>query len=46
MDWHGLLPSLVLFMLVVSPLELGVVGAYLVRGVGFSSRVSLEGTGL
>jgi hypothetical protein len=43
--WHGLLPGLDHFRLVTPPLQPGVVGPYLVRGVWFSNRLSLEGTG-
>jgi hypothetical protein len=41
----GLLPGLVIFKLVVSPLQLGVVGPYLVWGVWFHSHLLLEETG-
>jgi hypothetical protein len=44
MRWSGLLPGLVLFKFVVSPLQLGVAGSYPVRGVWFPSRLLLEGT--
>jgi hypothetical protein len=40
----GLLPGLVLLRLVAPPLQLGVVGPYLIRGVWFPSRLLLEGT--
>jgi hypothetical protein len=40
-----LLLGLVPFRLVVSPLQPGVVGSYLVRGIIFSNRVLPEGTG-
>jgi hypothetical protein len=42
--WCRLLPDLVLFRLVVPPLQPGVVGPFLVRGIGLPSHVSLEGT--
>jgi hypothetical protein len=41
----GLLPGLVIFKLVVSPLQLGVVGPYLVWGVWFHSHLLFEETG-
>jgi hypothetical protein len=41
----GLLLGLVLFWLVALPIQLGVVGPYLVRGVWFPSRLPLEETG-
>jgi hypothetical protein len=44
-DWCGLLSGRVLFRLVVPPLQPGVVGPYLVRGMWFASRLSLERTG-
>jgi hypothetical protein len=42
--WRRLLPSSVLFRLVTSPLQQGVVESYPVRGVWFPSRLLLEGT--
>jgi hypothetical protein len=42
---RGLLLGLVLFSLVVPPLQPRVVGLYLVWGVWFPSRLPLEGTG-
>jgi hypothetical protein len=44
MRWHGLLLSLVLFKLMVPPLQLGVVERYPIRGVWFPSRLLLVGT--
>jgi hypothetical protein len=44
-NWCGLLLGRVLFMLVVAPLQPGVVEPYLVRGRWFSSHLLLEGTG-
>jgi hypothetical protein len=45
-EWRcGLLPGLVLFSLVVPPLQLRVVGPYPVWGVWFPSRLPLEWTG-
>jgi hypothetical protein len=41
----GLLSSLVLLRLAAPPLQLGVVGPYLVQGVLFPSHLPLEGTG-
>jgi hypothetical protein len=46
MDRCGLLLGLVLFRLVVPPLQSGVVGLYPIRCTCFPSHVSLEGTGL
>jgi hypothetical protein len=43
--WHGLLPELVIFRLVVPPLQSGVVGSYRILGVWFPSHLQLEGTG-
>jgi hypothetical protein len=37
--------GLVLFRLLVPPLQSGVVGSYLVWGIWFSSRLLLQGTG-
>jgi hypothetical protein len=46
MHWRGLLLGLVLFKLVVPPLQLVVVGPYLVRGgVWFPNHLLLVGTG-
>jgi hypothetical protein len=42
-DWCGLLSGL-FFMLVVTPLQLRVVGPYPVRGTWFPSHLLLEGT--
>jgi hypothetical protein len=42
---RGLLPGLVLFRLVVSPLQPGVAGSYPIQNVWFPSRLPLEGTG-
>jgi hypothetical protein len=42
--WCGLLLCSVLFRLVTPPLQPGVVGPYLVRGVWFPSHLILEGT--
>jgi hypothetical protein len=42
---HGLFSGLVLSMLVVRPLQPGVVGPYPVRDVWFPSHLLLEGTG-
>jgi hypothetical protein len=41
----GLLLGLVLFRLVVPPLQPRVVGSYSVRGVWFPNHLPLEGTG-
>jgi hypothetical protein len=43
--WCRLLPGLVLFRFVAPPLQTGVVGPYLVRGVWFLSHLLLERTG-
>jgi hypothetical protein len=43
-DWCRLLLGLVLFRLVVPPLQLGVIGPYLVQGTWFPSHLPLEGT--
>jgi hypothetical protein len=45
MRCNGLLLDLVHFKLVVPPLQSGVVGCYLVRGVQFPSSLLLVGTG-
>jgi hypothetical protein len=42
--WCGLRPGLVIFGLVAPPLQLGVVGPYLIHGAWFPSQVPLEGT--
>jgi hypothetical protein len=42
--WCKLLPSLILFRLVVPPLQSGVVAPYLVQGAWFPSRLPQEGT--
>jgi hypothetical protein len=44
MRWHGLLLGLILFKLVVPPLQERVVGLYPVQGVWFTSRLLLVGT--
>jgi hypothetical protein len=44
MRCHGLLPGLVLFELVVPPLQPGVVGPYPVQGVWFPSHLQLVRT--
>jgi hypothetical protein len=44
MDWCKVLPGLVLFRLVVPPLQSGVVGPYPVRGIWFPRNFLLEGT--
>jgi hypothetical protein len=41
----GLLPGLVIFKLVAPPLQLGVLGPYLVQGIWFPGPMLLEGTG-
>jgi hypothetical protein len=43
-DWYGLGTSLVLFRLVVPPLQPGEVDPYPVRAVWFASRLPLKGT--
>jgi hypothetical protein len=43
--WYGLLSGLVLFRLVATPLQLGVVGPCLVRDGWFPSHLLLVGTG-
>jgi hypothetical protein len=42
-DWYGLFLGLVLFRLVVPPLQQGVVRPYQVQGAWFPSRLPLEG---
>jgi hypothetical protein len=44
-DWCGLLSGLILFSLVVSHLQSGVVGPYPIWGTRFLSHLPLEGTG-
>jgi hypothetical protein len=44
MDWCGLPECLVLFRLVVPPVQPGVVESYLVRGARFPSHLLLMGT--
>jgi hypothetical protein len=44
-DWCGLFSGLVLFRLVVNPLQVGVVGPYLVWSTWFPSHLPLEGIG-
>jgi hypothetical protein len=43
MYWHGILLGLVLFRLVVPPLQAGIVGPYPIRGAWFPSHLPLEG---
>jgi hypothetical protein len=45
MCWHRIHLGLVLFKLVVPPLQLGVLVPFLVWGVRFPSRLLLVGTG-
>jgi hypothetical protein len=44
-DWHRLLPGLVLFRLVIPPLQPKVMGPYVIHGTWFPSHLLLEGTG-